>query len=64
VVVDANVWYWTPEGMRENPSTRGGKTGYIEARQVERLLEEAHARGVRQGRDQICNENAHLILAR
>ncbi|HEX2242686.1 MAG TPA: hypothetical protein VHK27_05450 [Gammaproteobacteria bacterium] len=43
--VEAHVWYWTPNGMSERYSASGGKTGYIEAREVERLLEQAHEKG-------------------
>lgn len=49
MVVDANVWYWTAKGMTTRDT---GEVGYIERREVERLLEEAHARGKRQGLEQ------------
>lgn len=41
--VDARVWFWTPAGMRQS---RQGVAygGYIEVREVERLLEEADNR--------------------
>lgn len=48
--VDAVIWHWTPGGMRRGDRTYQGD--YIEAAEVERLLEEAHARGVRQGQQQ------------
>jgi hypothetical protein len=44
VIVDAQVWHWTPAGMRLTGSTH---EGYITVREVERLLEEAHAAGMR-----------------
>jgi hypothetical protein len=45
MTVDAEVWVWTSTGMRRYPGSDGG---YITVRDVERLLEEAHARGRRQ----------------
>ena len=45
MIVDARVLHWTAMGMRES----GGIGDYIEVREVERLLEEAHARGKREG---------------
>ena len=45
--VDAQVWYWTPAGMREFVKTSA--EGYIAKRDVERLLEDAHRRGYIQG---------------
>ncbi len=53
--VEAPIWYWTPEGMRENYSSRGGKTAYLEQRVVERLLEEAHRRGFEQAKNESKN---------
>lgn len=47
MIVDAEVWYWTPNGMRKNGLHQS--TNYITVRDAERLLEEAHARGARQG---------------
>lgn len=44
-VVDARVLHWTATGMRET----GGIGDYIEKREVERLLEEAHQRGYEKG---------------
>lgn len=48
IYVDAVVWYWTSQGMRNQnaPGVGGmGMNRYIEASQVERLLEEAYRRG-------------------
>lgn len=44
--VDAHVYYWSPSGMTESPQVAGA-VRYIEVREAERLLEEAHARGQR-----------------
>lgn len=44
--VEAHVWYWTKDGMREIAETPN-RVGYIEKREVERMLEEAHTRGHR-----------------
>ena len=46
MTVNARVLHWTATGMRES----GGIGDYIEVRDAERLLEEAHARGREQGR--------------
>lgn len=48
IVVDAVIWYFTPEGMRNRPTSQMGMhaTRYIEASQVERLLEDAYRRGM------------------
>jgi len=47
MIVDAEVWHWTPHGMR-----RGGVTnGYVTVRDACRLLEEADARRLQQERD-------------
>lgn len=58
MIVDANVWYWTATGMHSHPEGPH-TTGYVEVREVERLLEEAHARGITQGleraRDEVRN---------
>lgn len=48
IEVEARLLYWTAQGMRATVPAPGGE-GYIERREVERLLEEAHARGKRQG---------------
>ena len=45
-VVDAEVWAYTPAGMRRTTDTIGG---YVTVSDMERLLEEAHARGFRRG---------------
>lgn len=44
--VDAHVYYWSPHGMTERPSV-WSTVRYVEVREVERLLEAAHARGQR-----------------
>lgn len=49
MVVDARVWYWTKVGMAQGAYFAGRMTPYIEQSEVERLLEEAHARGRREG---------------
>lgn len=49
VEVDAVLWYWTPQGMRNQPHfphSGMGMSRYVEASQVERLLEEAHRNGM------------------
>ena len=48
MIVDAEVWHWTPNGMRrgEFPTLTAG---YIQVRDAERLLAEAHERGRVQG---------------
>jgi hypothetical protein len=48
MIVDAVVYHWTATGMRET----GGIGEYIEKREAERLLEEAHRRGIEQGKRQ------------
>ena len=48
VEITVEVFTWTPEGMRPSTDTR---EGYIPVREVERLLEEAHARGANVWRD-------------
>lgn len=51
IEVTANVYHWTPDGMRErvaSPCARS-ETAWIEKREVERLLEEAHERGFQRG---------------
>jgi hypothetical protein len=44
MIVDAEVWHWTQNGMRrgEFPTLTAG---YIQVRDAERLLAEAHERG-------------------
>lgn len=44
--VDAHVYYWSSGGMTETPPVASA-VRYIEVREAERLLEEAHARGQR-----------------
>ena len=50
MIVEANVRYWTPDGMQPRPRMGGSLIRYVEATEVERLLEEAHARGYRQAK--------------
>jgi len=40
MIVDAEIYVWTPAGMRRTTSNEG----YITTREVERLLEEADER--------------------
>lgn len=47
MVVDAHVYYWTASGMM--PIAEAFGDCYILVREAERLLEEAHARGKREG---------------
>jgi hypothetical protein len=52
VIVDVEVWHWTPDGMR-----RGGvHDGYITVRDCERLLEEADVRRLRQQQELRADE--------
>jgi hypothetical protein len=60
VEVDANVFHWTPGGMKPGRALHG--TGYIKEREVERLLEEAHARGKRQAEDQYRLEAGNAYI--
>jgi hypothetical protein len=49
VEVEAHLFYWTPDGMRQSvafPCQRS-TTAYVEKAEVTRLLEEAHERGWR-----------------
>jgi hypothetical protein len=46
MIVDAQVWHWSRGGMA--PGSTDGNS-YIELREVERLLEEAHQRGFQRG---------------
>jgi|HubBroStandDraft_6_1064221.scaffolds.fasta_scaffold216534_4 hypothetical protein len=48
MVVDAEIWYWTPTGMRRARFRTGA--GYIAVAEVERLLEEADVRRLNQER--------------
>lgn len=52
MIVDANVWYWTATGMHSHPEGPH-TTGYVEVREVERLLQEAHGRGMQQERERV-----------
>lgn len=55
--IEAHLWYWTEHGMR-----RGGVgNGYIEKREVESLLEEAHRRGKEAGRLEGLEEAKDVI---
>lgn len=47
--VEAHVFHWTPEGMRETPLPT--QLGYIPVREVERLLQDVHRRAQEQGYD-------------
>lgn len=53
IEVDAEILYWTPDGMQRRPRM-GAATPlrYVEATEVVRLLEEAHARGYRQAKNE------------
>lgn len=58
MVVDAELWHWTPNGMR-----KGGlhqRTEYITVRDAERPLEEAHARGRRAAEGERLTGAAYL----
>lgn len=46
MVIDAEIYRWTATGMVR---CEAESFGWIRVREVERLLEEAHARGRRQG---------------
>lgn len=52
MIVEANVRYWTPDGMQPRARMGGSLVRYVEATEVERLLEEAHARGYRQAKEE------------
>lgn len=43
MIVDAEIYAWTPTGMRRTTDN----VGYVTTRELERLLEEAHERGRR-----------------
>lgn len=51
VDVEAHVYHWTPEGMQEH-APLPTQMGYIPVREVERLLQDVHARAQAQGYDQ------------
>lgn len=53
MVIDAHVYHWTPAGMVRRATTHNG---WIAVHEVERLLEEAHAKGKREGRQEAYNE--------
>ena len=44
IEIETRVFYWTKQGMRET-APLPHCVGYIQRGEVERLLEEAHARG-------------------
>lgn len=46
MVVEVEVFTWTPRGMRRNADAIDG---YVRVRDAEQLLEEAYARGRRAG---------------
>ena len=48
MIVDAEIWIWTSTGMRRTPNNEG----FVATRELERLLEEAHERGRKQGLEQ------------
>lgn len=53
MIFEAEVWYWTPQGMqRGRPPTWTVTEGYITRRQAEELCEQAHRNGFRAGRDE------------
>lgn len=49
--VDAEVYYWSSSGMVQSGFGCQAGNAYVERRTAERLLEEAHARGRQQERD-------------
>ncbi len=54
IEITANVYHWTPDGMREQvtfPCARS-ETAWIEKREVERLLEEAYRTGFNRAQEQ------------
>lgn len=53
--VDAVMWYWSANGMRRQPQN-GSEVRFVEAGEAERLLEEAHERGRREGYDQATSD--------
>lgn len=58
MIVDVEVWSWTPAGMRRVAETTGA-IRYIEVTEAERLLEEAHRRGYEAAIDK-CNKDQGL----
>lgn len=51
--VEAEVWYWWSTGMQQQPSTAMPER-YVRLGDVERLLEEAHARGAATAADALA----------
>lgn len=47
--VDAEVWYWTPSGMRKQAHPGGYRERYIQIRAVERLLTDIYRKGYEAG---------------
>ena len=45
IQVEAELRFWTPDGMQTRPRMGGSHVAYIEAREVELLLEDAYRRG-------------------
>lgn len=56
--VDAHVWYWTAAGMRQGV---GRGTGYIDVREVEELLQQAHARGAKLAMERLATGVARAM---
>lgn len=54
MIVDVEIWYWTPSGMTQRPTVRGDR--YITVRDSERLLEEADLRRLNQERARFDEE--------
>lgn len=52
IEIEVPIRYWTPDGMQPRPRMGGSLVRYVEASEVERLLEEAHARGYRQAKEE------------
>lgn len=50
-----NIWFWSPVGMKTQ-ATSGSYRGFVEVDEAERLLEEAHARGKREGYTQAVTD--------
>lgn len=66
MVVDAEVWYWQPTGMSKSVAFACGasRERYITVRDAERLLEEAHKRGFRDGYDNGYDTGTYAAKAR
>lgn len=59
IEVEAVMWYWTPGGMRNQPhfpQSGMGMNRYVEASQVERLLEDAYRRGMHDTKERVKEE--------